>query len=401
MKQKILGLLVGGLTLASASPALAAGPATVTVRVEGTGGALVAPTTLTTTTTPVTKDGTHSCSGTSAAGALEQATAGDWTGTWDDGFGSYGVARIKSDDYGGFSPTAPFYWGFAVNDTSADAGICGTELQAGDEVLFYKACNAATSGCYSGDVLSIAGPATVRPGEAFTVTVQQVATTFDSSPPYAKHVTRSPAQGAAVFAGSQRATTDADGRAVLNLPERGPVGVRATKGEANVPDQYPLCVTSGDDGFCGTAQPATPTAPCFTRGDDGFCGTADKRAALGRLTGIAEGARFAKGKGPRELRGATEVDASGIKDVRLRLTRNDRGRCTTFDGRREAFKAMKKCGALRGTWFSVGDRGDWRYLLPARLGRGRYVLDLQVVDKAGNADSTLARGRNRVVFTVA
>jgi hypothetical protein len=404
MKHKLIGLLVGGLVLASASPSFAAAPANVTVRVEGTVGALVAPTAITTTTTPVTKDGTHACTGTSAAGALEQATAGDWGGDWSDGFGSYSVNRIKNEDFGGFSPSAPFYWAFAVNDAGADAGICGTELQPGDEVLFYKACNApGATGCYSGDVLSIAGPASVRPGDAFTVTVQQVATTFDSSPPYAKHVTRGPAAAATVAVGGQRATTDADGRAALTVPDAGPVAVRVTKGDNNVPDQYSLCVTRGDDGFCGTATPpaATPGgAPCVTRGDDGFCGTADKRAAYGFISSIREKQRFARGKGPRELKGRTDQDASGIKDVRLRLTRNDAGRCSTYDGTREAFKTMKRCGAARGTWFSVGDRSDWSYLLPSRLGRGRYVLDLQVVDRAGNADSTLARGRNRVVFTV-
>jgi hypothetical protein len=403
MKHQFLGLLLGGLVLASASPSFAAGPANVTVRVEGTGGALVGPTVITTTTAPVTKDGTHSCTGTSAAGALEQATAGDWTGDWSDGFGSYSVNRIKNENYGGFSPSAPFYWGFAVNDAGADAGVCGTELQPGDEVLFYKACNAATSGCYSGDVLSIASPATVKPGEAFTVTVHQVATSFDSSPPFAKHVTRTPSAGATVFAGSQRATTDADGKAVLNVPESdaGAIGIRVTKGETNVPDQAPLCVSRGDDGFCGSTKPATPATPCVSRGDDGFCGTPDKRAAYGFIASIKEKAHFAKGHGPRELKGRTDADASGIKDVRLRLTRTDAGKCTTYDGTREAFKAMTKCGAARGAWFSVGDRADWSYLLPSRLGRGRYVLDLQVVDKAGNADSTLARGRNRVVFTVA
>jgi hypothetical protein len=62
---------------------------------------------------------------------------------------------------------------------------------------------------------------------------------------------------------------------------------------------------------------------------------------------------------------------------------------------------MKKCGATHGTWFSVGDKADFAYLLPSKLGAGRYVLDLQVVDKAGNKTAGLARGTTRVVFTVA
>ena len=56
-----------------------------------------------------------------------------------------------------------------------------------------------------------------------------------------------------------------------------------------------------------------------------------------------------------------------------------------------------RCG--RRVNFKIGDRADWSYLLPKRLGKGRYVLDAIAVDKAGNRD-TLARGRNRVVFFV-
>ena len=50
-------------------------------------------------------------------------------------------------------------------------------------------------------------------------------------------------------------------------------------------------------------------------------------------------------------------------------------------------------------YFAIGDRPDWSYLLPARLGQGRYVLDVIAIDKAGNRDR-LARGRSRVVFFV-
>ena len=115
---------------------------------------------------------------------------------------------------------------------------------------------------------------------------------------------------------------------------------------------------------------------------------------------LREGQRFAKGKGPRSLRGTVTPDPSGIADVLLRLTRNDRGRCQTFDGRSERLVALKRCGARHGKWFSAGDREQWSYLLPARLARGRYVLDVRVRDRAGNVDSLLQRTRTRVVFTV-
>jgi hypothetical protein len=411
MKKMFLGLLVGGLALASsASPALAAGPATVTVRVEGSSGALLPPTTVTTTTTPVVKDGTHGCSGTSAAGALELATGGDWSGTYDSGFGTYAAERIKNADYGAFSSTAPYFWSFVVDGAAADGGICATELQAGDEVLFYTGCNAASTGCYGfgAPVVQATAPATVAPGQPFTVTAKTVTTSFDNDPPYAKHVSEAPVAAADVRAGAATATTDAAGSASLTLADRGPATLRVTHGASDVPYERVVCVTDGHDGFCGTTAPGTTSstpgtvaAPCATSGDDGRCGSPDKRAAYGFIGSVKEGKHYAKGSGPRELSGRVDDEPAGIEDIQLRLTRNDHARCATYDATRERFVRIKRCGAPRGRWFSVGDRADWTYLLPAKLGRGRYVLDVRVTDKAGNRDATLARGRNRVVFFVA
>jgi hypothetical protein len=87
--------------------------------------------------------------------------------------------------------------------------------------------------------------------------------------------------------------------------------------------------------------------------------------------------------------------------VQLRLTKRVGKRCYTFSAQRLRFVRMKRCGARRGTWFSIGSKPDWIYLLPKALGRGRYVLDLKTIDGAGNADVQLARTRNRVVFFVA
>ena len=85
--------------------------------------------------------------------------------------------------------------------------------------------------------------------------------------------------------------------------------------------------------------------------------------------------------------------------VKLRLTRNDRGNCSTFSGTSERFRHIK-CGASNGFWFGVGDRADTSYLLPSRLPRGRYVLDVNVVDRAYRRDDTRRRGSNRIVFHV-
>jgi hypothetical protein len=111
----------------------------------------------------------------------------------------------------------------------------------------------------------------------------------------------------------------------------------------------------------------------------------------------ANAAIFARGKAPRALRG-TAV-AEGIVKVELRLTRRAGDRCHTFSDQTESWKAMRRCGAERGTWFAIGSGSAWSYLLPGALTAGRYVFDVRVTDSIGNR-STLARGSTRNVFHV-
>jgi hypothetical protein len=386
MRRRFIGLAAVILAVAaSAAPAVAAGPASVSVRVEGASDTLVPQTTLTTTTAGVNKDGVagHDCTGTSAAGALEQASGGAWSGPWNAGLG-YSVNAVKGESHLFGSGT---FWGFFLNDQLAQTGICGAELQAGDKVLLAPIGETATSFA----VLAVAGvPAIVAPGQPFTVTVTRTVSDFNGV------TARDAVAGATVSAGGATATSAADGTAQLTLTARGPASVRASHGTSIRSASAPVCVTDGSDGACGT----TAASTCVTTGDDGKCGTKDTRAPLGKIASIREGQRFAKGKGPRGLSGIVTSDPSGIHAVRLRLTRNDHGKCQTFDGRTERLVALKRCGATHGKWFSVGDREQWSYLLPARLGPGRYVLDVRVVDRAGNADTQLQRTRTRVVFTV-
>ena len=117
---------------------------------------------------------------------------------------------------------------------------------------------------------------------------------------------------------------------------------------------------------------------------------------VARIAGIRNGQRFKRKKAPRTLRGTVSPDPSGLKAVKLSLTRSSGGRCQLYSPTKERFR-RSRCG--RRVNFSIGDRQDWSYLLPRRLGKGRYVLDVIAVDKLGNRD-TLARGRNRVVFFV-
>jgi hypothetical protein len=389
----ITGLLATGCLLIGASPAAAAGaPANVSVRVEGAGDTLVPRTALTTTTTPVVKDGnaSDSCTGTSVAGALEQATAGDWSGTWDPSY-KYSVQAIKSEAHAFGSGS---YWGLFVNDKPSSTGICDTELQTGDEVLFAPL---PESGATVG-VLRLKGvPATAAPGSAITVTVTRTATTYDPVT-YDPTTSTGPGAGVTVSGGGATATTGPDGTAQVVLSQTGPASLRAAKAGDIRSASEPVCVTTGDDGQCGSAVPPPSGAPCATDGRDGRCGTRDLEAPLAAITGIADRQVFAAGHGPRTVRGRAS-DPSGLLMVKVRLTRDDHGRCSYFSGRKERF-VPSRCGATHGFWFGIGDRADWSYLLPSRLSRGRYVLDVNAIDKAHNRDDLRRRGGNRVVFEV-
>jgi hypothetical protein len=131
----------------------------------------------------------------------------------------------------------------------------------------------------------------------------------------------------------------------------------------------------------GAAAPPTAAGP-------------DRSAPTARFTGLRE--KQVLRRGPRELRGSFGADPSGIKAVKLRLTRRVGKKCWYFSGRMERFRGTR-CG--RGAYFSIGDRADWYYLQPARLGLGRYVVDAIAIDGAGNR-TPLQRGTTRVVFKV-
>jgi hypothetical protein len=373
--RRLTGLLVVGLLLALAAPAGAAGPANVTVRVEGSADTLVPRTTVRTTTTPVNKDGQagHTCTGTSVAGALEVATGGAWTATWSGSL-KYFVTGIKGE-----APSGADFFSLWINGRESQLGVCDAELQEGDDVLFFVArCVAGPPpdyACQNPPVLPLVltAPATATAGQPFTVRVTELASNGAASP----------VSGATVSGGGASAATGTDGTATLTLSAS--AGVRATK-----------------DGRARSATVSVSVAPPVSRpvppppGPICACLAVPSR---GKILSIREGQRFARGRGPRTLRGTVSA-TSGVRLIRLRLTRNDRGRCQTFDGRRERFVRIARCGATRGRWFSVGDRADWSYLLPSRLSRGRYVLDLEVTDAAGNRDTVLQRTRNRVVFYV-
>jgi hypothetical protein len=231
-----------------------------------------------------------------------------------------------------------------------------------------------------------------------TVTVDEYTSDFSGPSPAAS---KAPSAGATVTGGGQTVTTDGQGHASFTFADRGPVDLVTTK-DGRIRDEATVCVTDGNDGFCGTTkpgEPAPPAARCDTNGHDGLCGSRDTTAPEAAISGVREGQTFARGRGPRTLTGRVTADPAGLLVVKLRLTRDDKGRCSYFSGKSERFRPAR-CGARNGKWFAIGDRADWSYLLPASLPRGRYVLDVNSIDKSYNRDDARRRGSNRVVFVV-
>lgn len=393
-------VLCGGLLVCLAglapAPALAA-PVTVDLRIEGPTSTLFEG--------PVTTDvrpfrfttgadtAEHQCDGTTTGGtagapsptrgaavmaAVDQGLT--TSGVWYDAFGAaFNTINGESVAYDGATNR---YLVEFENFQATSVGACADTISPGDQVLF-----AFSTG--SEPLLKLTGPATAAPGATVAVKV-----TDGQS-------------GAAVDGATVGGvTTGADGTAVVGpLTQRGDHDLKAAKAGTVRSNRLRVCVTDGADGFCGTTKPGDPApvqqAPaCVSLGDDGLCGTTDTRAPGGSIGSVREQQRFARGKGPRTLSGRA-TDAQGIRRVELRLTRTDRRRCSTFDGARERFVRLKRCGASRGRWFEAGTGGDWTYLLPSRLPRGRYVLDVRSTDGTGNVDRRLERGRNRIVFHVA
>jgi hypothetical protein len=182
--------------------------------------------------------------------------------------------------------------------------------------------------------------------------------------------------GATVAGGGATATSGADGKATLRLDQTGSFAIKATH-TGNVPSAGELV---------SVLAPGETLAPAAQGGGR------DTAAPATALTGLANGAVFSRKRAPRLLRGTVATDPSGLLAVKLRLTRRVGKQCSYFSGSRERFRPVR-CG--RGSFFKIGDRADWSYLLPKRLGRGRYVLEAKAIDGAYNRGA-VTRTRFRV-----
>ncbi|HEV2997830.1 MAG TPA: hypothetical protein VGX16_01900 [Solirubrobacteraceae bacterium] len=376
-----------------ASAAGAAGtPAIVTVRVEGLGHTVVLPTQVTTTTAPVVKDGKpeDSCTGTSAAGALELATAGNWGGTWNKAFG-YSVERVVEES---FPFTGAYYWSLWLKDHEAETGVCGAELENGEEVLLFPGCYSESKGVCPPVAplpLGIEAPVIAEARTPVRVTVSM----------YNSKGEASPAVGATVSGGGTSSTTDSGGHATLMFAGDGTYTLQvsgSSEGPPSVRTETRICVHEGNDGTCGTPAPAASSLPGSSPGSIPTLGPAPyggPYAVVAEMTDVLDGHHYSRGHAPRVLTGKV-LAHTGVGSVEIELRRGRGGHCSFYDGVRGRFERAR-CG--RGSFFKAGSGASFSYLLPTALPAGRYVLDVEAVDANGNR-TKLARGSSRAVFYV-
>ena len=165
MKYRPNQALLAGATLASAlaltTGAQASGPR-VTVRVEGAKRSLLAPKAVSLPSGFITKGGTPhgACPASSAAGALDAATRGHWTGKWFASVSGIFVTSILGEK----PPATADYWEVFRNNVPTQLGVCALKLHRGDQLLFADSNGAA-------DPIAIKSPTRARRGRPFTVTV--------------------------------------------------------------------------------------------------------------------------------------------------------------------------------------------------------------------------------------
>jgi hypothetical protein len=380
--------LVSAVLVSSAS---AAEPGTVTVRVEGLSETKLPATQVTTATTAVAADGKaeDSCAGTSALGALQLATGGNWSGPWNGEFKQYEIYSIEGESHV-FEKGAPanYFWSFWLNNQEEGIGACEAELHSGDEVLFFPSCYGTA--CPPAPLpLGIEAPTTANVGESVPLTVTR----------YSAKGEGSPAVGATISGAQLGATTGSSGHATEIFFAPGTYTLRASASES-VRTETTICVHAGNDGTCGTTKLSgvgtSKTGITITTGGSGV--TAPYKgpyALVAKASSVNEGHVYKRGNAPRILSGSV-LAHTPVTAISLALRREHRGRCYAYNGVTARF-ARARCG--EGSFFKVSSDGAFSYLLPAALKPGRYVLDIEATDAAGN-HTTPSRGTTRIVFYV-
>jgi hypothetical protein len=406
ISRRMLPALVAALFsfLLLASSALAGTPSTVTVRIQGLNETLLPQTEVTTNATPIAVE-KLTCEGTTAGGALFDATKGHWVAKES----STGVELLGLEglNFPEFSKNPGIYWAFWLNGKGASKGVCAESIANGDHIVMFPQCYETGPMCASATApdhfltITEPEPASANVGQPVQVKLASISTgeTGDLEPTLP--------EGTLLSAGPLNVAPGASGVATITFSAPGTYLVQAHAPDSVPSDSYSICVHNGNDGTCGTQPPLATCADSLSLGG----GLAHEACApplrlppypvptdVPRVNGIANGQVFRRHHGPRVLRGEVEVLNGGtLRQVHISLQRRYRGRCFDFSGSRESFVRTKKCGSA--AFFSVGGSESFSYLLPARLPKGRYVFDIEAINSTGQT-TKLVSGVSHVVFQV-
>lgn len=359
------------------------------------------------------------------------------------GDGTVAITSIKGVSSAVTPPAAPVFSWAAMGDEHVVADLCHGRVPDGTEALFLPRCLSsspvAQPKCFTqgalyvrvaGNSPYVLGPVTVA-GYKADVPINVV-----QAPLVGSSVEVTLSALVSTDEGLQVTSNDVhrEGVATVRFSAQGPHAVRATQA-GWVPARAQLCVSEGNDGYCGSTRVGSPPeipyvnpSPCDTNGHDGFCGTPDTSGPVTHVTNITDKKVFKARKGPGQVKGTIDVDPNAVKDVGLRLTRTvsiktkvkvkarkRKGRkakarykvktvkrCSAWNGDTLLLTTTKKCGPAAGRFFEadLSDlRNEFAYSFALTLPRGSYTLEVVARDENGFKDAP-APGRNVLKFTV-
>jgi hypothetical protein len=380
-----LAALLSVLLLPSAA---LAGP-TVKVRVEGESSTLL-PLTTVTLEKPEPVSG---CPANSANAAINLAVDGNWDHGDEEGSKGDFTETILGETH--ILEQTGWTWDVWIDDKWG-SGICEDLLSEGDEVLMVADYEPGPGYVPTRLPLIISGaPSSVLVGAPFTVDVGKIHTRPGTYPEIGEG-TPEPEAGATISGGGANAESDAEGVATLTLAHPGTYTLTASKSGDAPAAPVTVCARAGGESACGApGSSGSSGASTSTGGQTVGTPYTGPYALVPKLTSLIDGHTYKRGHVPRVLSGSVLAHTT-VTSISLTLRREYRGRCYAFDGVSTRF-VRARCGT--GSPFKVSSNGLFSYLLPESLPPGRYVLDIQATDGAGN-HTTLARGTSRVVFYV-
>ena len=365
----------------------ALGSLTVSVRVEGASSTLLP----TTSVTPEAPEPVSGCAVNSATTAINLAVKGNWDhGEAKAAKGNFTETILEeTHDFTNESDT----WAVWINDKWA-GGICEDLLADGDEVLLVA--DHEPPPLYAPTVLPLvlAGvPASVVAGTPLTVQTKLVHTRAGNFPEIGEG-TPTPQGGVTLSGGGASATSGENGNATLCFSKPGIYNLIARRAGDAPSAPVSVSVRGAAESACGVQLPSSPkiggepAAPTRLPYVGPF-------ALVPHLQAPLEGHVYPRRHPPRLITGAVSAHAA-VSSVSLKLRRSYRGHCYAFDGTAAVFRRAR-CG--QASAFRASSNALFSYFLPFALAPGRYVLDIEATDVAGNHTS-LARGTSRIVFYV-